>query len=136
MTQLRPDRTLGPRHDTFWDWCAKGELRLQRCDRCDHIAWPVVETCELCGGDQLSWSRMSGNGRIVSWCTFERDYYQGALPIPWDTILVELEEGALFISNPQGFTNQEITPDMPVRLEFLECRDSAGAFSLPVFRRA
>ena len=49
----------------------------------------------------LVWAPMSGRGRIVSWCTFERDYYAGILPIPWETILVELEEGPLFISNPQ-----------------------------------
>ena len=52
---------------------------------------------------------MSGRGTIASWCTFERDYYYGLLPIPWDTILVELEEGPLFISNPQGFTWRDIT---------------------------
>ena len=30
--EKRPDRTLGLNHDTFWDWCGKGELRLQRID--------------------------------------------------------------------------------------------------------
>lgn len=136
MTQLRPDRTLGPGHDDFWAWCAKGELRLQRCDRCSRIAWPVVQACEFCGAGELTWSPMSGRGKLVSWCTFERDYYKGVLPIPWETILVELEEGVLFISNPEGFTHQDITPDMAVQLQFLECQDSAGPFSLPVFRRA
>ena len=27
MVEKRPDRTLGGNHDTFWDWCGKGELR-------------------------------------------------------------------------------------------------------------
>jgi hypothetical protein len=55
---------------------------------------------------------------------------------PLGTILVELEEGPLFVSNPSGFSWKEITPDMPVKVAFLDCEDSAGPFSLPVFAQA
>jgi uncharacterized protein len=136
MPQKRPDRVLGAAHATFWDWCAKQELRLQRCGRCGKFSWPVVNACEHCGSDELTWQRMSGRGKIVSWCTFERDYYGGRLPIPWETILVELEEGALFISNPSNYTWTDISLDMPVRVAFLDCEDSAGPFKLPVFDKA
>lgn len=136
MAERRPDRTLGAGHDTFWAWCAKGELRLQRCARCGELCWPAVQACDYCGAAELGWERMSGRGRIASWCTFERDYYQGALPIPWDAILVELEEGPLFISNPSGFTWRDIVPAMPVKLAFLDCEDAAGPFKLPVFEKA
>ena len=136
MTQKRPDRTLGTGHDEFWSWCNKGELRLQRCADCGKISWPVVAACEYCGSAQMKWEPMSGRGKIVSWCTFERDYYGGVFPVPWDTILVELEEGALFLSNPQGFTWKDVTFNMPVKLAFLDCEDSAGSFRLPVFDKA
>jgi uncharacterized OB-fold protein len=99
MVERRPGRTLGGAHDTFWDWCARGELRLQHCAACEQFSWPPVEACEHCGDDGLAWERMSGRGTIMSWCSFERDYYGGILPLPWHTILVELEEGPLFISN-------------------------------------
>jgi uncharacterized OB-fold protein len=134
--QTRPDRTLGAGHDEFWRWTAAGELRLQRCSQCGEIAWPVVSACEVCQSSELHWEKMSGRGKLVSWCTFERDYYHGLLPMPWDTILVELEEGALFISNPQGFSWPEMAVGMPVDLTFLPCQDKAGEFSLPVFRKA
>jgi uncharacterized OB-fold protein len=133
MVEKRPNRTLGGAHDMFWHWCALGELRLQRCAACARISWPPVEACEHCGGGALAWERMSGHGTIMSWCSFERDYYGGILPIPWDTILVELEEGPLFVSNPQGFGGEEIVIGMAVRLAFAECEDAAGRFSLPVF---
>jgi hypothetical protein len=134
MAEKRPDRTLGPAHDTFWDWCGKGELRLQRCADCGGISWPATLACEHCDRENLSWERMSGHGRIVSWCRFERDYYRGVLPIPWPAILVELEEGPLFLSNPADIA--EIRTGMPVTLTFIECEDTAGGFSLPVFRSA
>jgi hypothetical protein len=57
------------------------------------------------------------------------------LPPPWDCILVELEEGPLFISNPRGFTSQDAYLHMPVRLCFLDCEDRWGPFKLPVFER-
>jgi uncharacterized OB-fold protein len=136
VVQRRPDRTLGRNHDTFWDWCGKGELRLQRCTGCGHLAWPVVHKCESCGARDFAWDRMSGRGTVVSWSTFERDYYYGTMPVPYDTILVELEEGPLFVSNPQGFGWQDLTPGMPVRLAFVDAEDSAGPFRLPVFERA
>ena len=135
MVERRPDRAKGPRHNEFWNWCAKGELRLQSCTACGHIAWPVADGCEHCGSDELVWAAMSGRGKIISWCGFEYDYYSGVLPIPYDTVLVELEEGPLFVSNPKGFGFQDIVPDMSVKLAFMECEDSAGSFRLPVFER-
>ena len=132
--EQRPDRTLGPGNETFWYWCNQGELRLQRCTRCNYLCWPVTGACEQCSGETFIWERMSGRGTIVSWCSFERDYYQGTFPLPWDTILVELEEGPLFISNPRGFTCHDVEIGMKVHVTFIECVDSAGQFRLPVFQ--
>ncbi|MEY2926774.1 MAG: hypothetical protein RL367_1251, partial [Pseudomonadota bacterium] len=129
------DRTMGPGHDQFWDWCAKAELRLQRCTGCHGFAWPVVDACEHCGGTAFEWTRMTGTGRLVSWCSFERDYYSGLLPIPWDTILVELDEGPLFISNPHGFGWRDCQAGMAVRVVFVDAEDGAGRFVLPEFER-
>ena len=30
MSEKRADRTLGPGHDTFWQYCAEGELRIPK----------------------------------------------------------------------------------------------------------
>jgi hypothetical protein len=94
-----------------------------------------VRKCEQCGEQGFTWQRLSGRGKVVSWSTFQQDYYRGVLPVPYDTILVELEEGPLFISNPQGFGWQDLSPDMAVQVVFIEAEDSAGAFRLPVFER-
>jgi uncharacterized OB-fold protein len=136
MAERRPDRVRGPLHDEFWRWCDQGELRLQSCARCGRLSWPVVAACEHCGAGELSWAKMSGRGKLASFCTFEYDYYNGALPVPYETILVELEEGPLFVSNPLGLTWRELEVGMPMRLAFLPCEDAAGPFQLPVFARA
>ena len=135
MAEKRPDRGLSPPHDEFWSHCNKEELRLQRCQTCRQLAWPAVNACQTCGSSELAWELVSGHGKVISWCTFERSYYK-ELPIPWDAVLVELEEGPLFISNPKGFTWQATTPNMPVKVAFIDCEDKAGAFKLPVFEKA
>jgi uncharacterized OB-fold protein len=135
MREKRPDRLQGAAQDAFWEWCAKKQLRLPACKLCRRLAWPITDACEYCGGSRFEWARISGRGKLVSWCSFEQDYYKGLLPVPYDTILVELEEGPLFISNPSGFSNSEASCGMSVRLSFLSCEDSAGPFELPVFER-
>lgn len=135
MVLTRPDRVLGPGHDDFWGYCAQDELRLQRCDHCGAMPWPVAQNCEKCGEQSFRWEKLSGRGTILSWCTFEHDYYRGLFPIPHDTILVELEEGPLFISNPQGFTREDMVQGIPVEVRFLDAEDKAGPFRLPVFAK-
>ena len=136
MAEARPRRTLGPLDQAFWAWCGRGELRLQRCGACGHLAWPPVAACECCGAAALAWERLSGRGRTVSWCTFAYDYYKGVMPVPYDTILVELEEGALFISNPEGIGRDELAEGLAVEVAFRDCEDVAGPFRLPIFCRA
>jgi uncharacterized protein len=136
MAETRPNRTLRPVDEPFWAATARGVLQLQQCDACGHRPWPPVEACEQCGGGALSWKDVSGRGTVLSACSFVQDYYKGVFPIPHDAILVALEEGPLFIGNPQGFAFDDIVPDMPVTVAFRDCEDAAGAFSLPVFEKA
>ena len=136
MAERKPPRVMGPGHDTFWDWCGKGELRLQSCQDCGHRPWPVVQACENCGSEKLEFEAVSGKGKLVSWCSFHQPYYGEVMPPPYDTIVVELEEGTYFLSNPKGFANSEASAGMDVKVAFISCEDENGAYSLPVFERA
>jgi uncharacterized protein len=133
--ERRPDRVRGHHHDAFWAWCDKGELRLQACGACRRMAWPVVDACEHCGSERFEWVRMSGEGKLVSWCAFHHDYYAGVMATPYDAILVELAEGPLFVSNPKGFCASDTPTGAPVKIAFLPCQDSGGHFLLPVFEK-
>ncbi len=135
MTERRPNRTLGPNHDTFWSYCNQAELRLQRCVSCGRIQWPPTPMCNECLSDEFIWDAMSGRGTINTYCTFERPYY-AECPPPWEAILVELEEGPLMMSNPSGFSVEGMARGTPVRLAFIDCEDDAGPFKLPVFALA
>lgn len=133
MTVTRPPRTLGPGHDEFWAGCAEGELRLPRCTACAALQWPVAAACERCGNEGFRWETQSGRGTLVSWCRFHQDYYRGMIPVPYDTILVRLDNGPLFIANPDGFASETSRPGMDVQLAFRDGEDATGPFRLPVF---
>jgi len=114
---------------------ARRTARWQRQARADDSLQPRIN---LLGEPDLvdQGRRDTGRGQLASWCTFEYDYYKGALPIPYDTILVELAEGPMFVSNPKGFTHRDLKIGMPLKLAFLDCEDAGGPFRLPVFEAA
>ena len=96
----------------------------------------MVAACEHCGSTTLTLEALSGKGKVVSWCSFVQEYYRGMMPVPYDNIMVELDEGPMFISNPADFSYDDITLNMPVAVTFIDAEDGAGAFRLPVFKKA
>jgi len=130
--EKRPPRLLGGCHTTFWEHCARGELRLQRCADCGSYLWPPAPVCDGCLGEELVWTRISGRGRVLTYCTFERAYYPECPP-PWVVILVELDEGPWFVSNPRNIAPEQLREGLPVQATLIECEDVHGRFALPVF---
>jgi uncharacterized OB-fold protein len=120
-------------HDEFWEWCARGALALQRCGTCDHLQWPPDPTCTECGSASLRFTEVSGRATVRSSCVFEREYFPECTT-PWPVIVVELDEGPLFVSNPHDVAVDDLVEGSRVEVAFIDCADDAGAFRLPVFR--
>ena len=135
MAEKRPRRTLGPYHNTFWEYCGKEEFRLQKCNTCGRFEWPPTPMCPNCLGDEFTWTKISGQGKILTYCTFERQYYPECTP-PWHAMLVQLDEGPLFMTNPKDIPVDDIKRGMPVKVTFIDCEDQTGQFKLPVFQKA
>lgn len=51
----------------FWEGCAAGELRIQRCAVCGRLRFPPRPMCPWCQSLESSWPVMSGRGTIWSW---------------------------------------------------------------------
>ena len=135
MAEKRPIRALGPHHSTFWDYCNKGEFRLQKCNDCSYYEWPPTPLCSNCLSENLTWELLSGQGKIKTYCIYERQYYPECPP-PWYVVLVELDEGPWFISNPKDIPEEKIKLGTPVKVAFIDCEDESGQFKLPVFEEA
>ena len=123
-----------PTEDThpYWEHCAEHELRMQRCEECGHIRFPPSVLCPRCLSEESEWTRLSGRGRVWSWVVFHRAYYPGyAADVPYNTAIVELDEGPRMHSNIVDCENDDIHIGMPVEVVFERLDDELW---LPKFR--
>jgi uncharacterized OB-fold protein len=123
-----------PTEDTapYWEYCAQGELRMQRCGDCGHVRFPPSPLCPRCLSRRNEWARLSGRGRVWSWVIFHQAYYPGyADDVPYNTAIVELDEGPRMHTNIVGCANEDVQIGMPVEVVF-EALDEE--IQLPKFR--
>ncbi|RKS70904.1 hypothetical protein BZB76_5384 [Actinomadura pelletieri DSM 43383] len=126
--KLLPDIT--PRNKPFWDGCAAGELRLQRCTDCGRYRFPDAPVCPQCLSGSASWEAVSGTGTLWSWCTMHQKYFAAfADEVPYRLVYVRLTEGPLVIS-VLADEPDEPRLDQPVRVVF---RPSPGGRVIPQF---
>lgn len=132
----KPPRPLPrptPETAHFWDGTRTGELRLQRCDACEHAYFPPRPQCPGCGHRSVSVFAASGRGRLYSYVINERPH--PAFDGPYAIAVVELEEGPRMMTNIVGCaqTPEALVLDMPVEVSFEVASDD---ITLPLFRPA
>ncbi len=57
---------IGEEEAAFFAAAKSGELRIQKCDRCERLRHPPRPMCPWCHGSQSTWALMSGRGTIWS----------------------------------------------------------------------
>lgn len=77
----------------YFGYCARGELRLQRCRPCALMRHPPGPACPWCAGNDFEWVPVSGKGTVYSY-TEVRHAVQPAFSahVPYLALLVELDE--------------------------------------------
>ncbi|MFJ3586246.1 Zn-ribbon domain-containing OB-fold protein [Streptomyces sp. NPDC090127] len=77
----------------FWEYAARGELRIQDCADCGELRFPPRPCCPHCQSFASEWRLMSGRGRIWSYVLphppLLPDY---AAQAPYNAVIVELAE--------------------------------------------
>ncbi|GGT99477.1 Zn-ribbon domain-containing OB-fold protein [Streptomyces violascens] len=82
----------------FWEYAARGELRVQACAApdCGRLRFPPRPCCPHCQSFADEWRRVSGRGRIWSYVfphpPLLPDY---AAQAPYNAVIVELAEDPL-----------------------------------------
>ncbi|WP_328838570.1 Zn-ribbon domain-containing OB-fold protein [Streptomyces europaeiscabiei] len=77
----------------FWEYAARGELRIQACADCGELRFPPRPCCPHCRSFATEWRRVTGRGRIWSYVLphppLLPDYAEQA---PYNVVLVELTD--------------------------------------------
>lgn len=124
-------------HDAeFWASTKRGELVVQGCQACGTLLFPPRNMCPSCNSMDLAWRKMSGRGRIWSFCV----PHPPLLPTfneyaPYNVIVVELDEDPTIrlvgnlVTDVDGDINsmdpKTIKVGDPVRAVFVPMTDDA-----------
>jgi uncharacterized protein len=129
----RPLPRPTPETQHFWDGTRAGELRLQRCDDCQHVYFPPRPFCPSCSSRTVSVFKASGNARLLSYVINYRPH--PAWDAPYSIAIVELDEGPRMMSNIVGCdqTPAALVLDMPLTVTFERASEE---IALPLFKPA
>lgn len=101
----------------FWESCAYGELRYQRCEACGLANFPPTEQCRQCLSARVRWERSAGLGEIYSWTVVHRPVTAEFAP-PYAPAIVTLDEGYQMLTNVVGVAPEQLEIGMRVRVQF------------------
>ncbi|MEU6774010.1 OB-fold domain-containing protein [Streptomyces sp. NPDC046759] len=77
----------------FWEYAARGELRVQACGDCGEPRFPPRPCCPHCQSFAAEWRAVSGHGRVWSYVVPHPPLLPGyAERAPYNVVVVELED--------------------------------------------
>ncbi len=122
----------------YWDSLRDGAMQLQRCAGCERFVFYPRAMCPHCGSRDLSWQRVSGRGRLHSFCIPHRHPSPAFQPdLPYVVALVELDEGVRLMTNLIGVAPDPeklmVLVDKPVEVIYERASDEV---TLPKFKPA
>jgi uncharacterized protein len=112
-----PTGTISPAAQPYWDGCARGELRYQRCDGCGGVNLRPASRCARCGGRDLSWELSAGRGHLYSWTVVWRPQHP-AFRVPYAPAVVYLDEAFYLVTAMVGCGPEALHVDQVVEVEF------------------
>ena len=118
-----------PYDAALWDSIGAGTMALQRCGDCGTFRYPPGAACPACLSVRFDWAALSGQGRVLSWATFHRQYLP-AYPPPHTVVTAELDEGPILIAGLDDGERPGLRLDAPVRIV---SRDHPDGYKVPWF---
>jgi uncharacterized protein len=104
---------------TYWDACAEGELRYQKCESCGTVQLIARSLCEHCQSQQLQWQTSQRLGTVLSFTTV----YRAPLPVfkaqvPYAIVIVDMDEGFRVMANATPQVQSALAIGAKVRVGF------------------
>ena len=118
----------------FWEAARRHEFVLPHCRACGHVWFPPYANCPRCLSPNREFKQASGSGKVWGVIEMVQPYIASFQEdLPYNVVLVELDEGPKMFSNIVGVPTEAIQVGMPVAVVFDDVTDE---FSLPKFRPA
>jgi uncharacterized OB-fold protein len=128
----KPLPVIDAGNEPFWTAAGQGLLRMQRCEDCGHIRFPIQPLCPRCISPGLTWTDLSGRGQVFSKVVYHRAFHPAyRQDTPYNLVIVQLDEGPRMFSNVVGEANDPIAVGDPLEVVFDRV---AEGISIPRFR--
>ncbi len=134
----RPTPRIAPRDELFWAGCARGELHVLRCERCEVRFYPSQDRCPVCQSESIAWVPVQTTGTLYTYTVIHGPGTEGrprgfedAYPYAVGVVEIDGGEGARIAGNVTGIALPDIAIGMRVRAVFTE-----GEAILPDFEPA
>lgn len=124
---LKPLPQIDDFNKPYWEAAKAGRLVVQKCLSCGEYRFPQARYCHACLSENSEWRDVSGRGTIWSYCIFHRAYFKGFEgELPYNVILVRLDEGPKMYSNLLGLPNEQIRIGMAVEACYVTVTDNVS----------
>jgi len=132
MPYDKPLPTMTKEDRPFWEAAKQHKFMLPRCTECSHVWFPPYLNCQRCLSFEREWFEASGLGTVFGRIEMLQPYIPAFRDeLPYNVVLVQLDEGPKMYSNLIDIKNEDIEVGMPVKVIF---EDVTEEFSLPKFR--
>jgi uncharacterized OB-fold protein len=130
-TYTKPIPRPAPESLPYWQAAQEHILKVPKCDDCAHYWFPPSLSCPECLSTKVTWTEVSGRGKIFSFVVYDRVYRPAfEADVPYIVGLIELDEGPRILSNVIGITPEDVRCEMAVNVVFDDITDEV---SLPKF---
>lgn len=124
-----------PEHISFWENCAKRELRFQCCSECERWRHPPAPVCPHCGSAGATWKLAPPRAELFSYTVVHhaptpalRGYVPYNIAIVAFTDLIDIR----IVSNVLNILPQDLCIGMPLQLVW---QDQGPGRVVPLFVR-
>jgi uncharacterized protein len=121
--------TISPESEPFWEATRERRLALQWCTTCDEPVQFPRSFCPSCQHSSLEWRDASGSATVYAVTVNHRPEAMGEEQ-PYVVALVDLDEGARFMTNIVGCAPEDVRIGMAVRVSWEVLEDGRN---LPLF---
>ena len=101
----------------MWESIERHKMALPKCSHCGAFRYPPGPVCAQCHSLDYQWTEISGEGKILSWVVFHKQYFDDH-PAPYNAIAVRLAEGPIVVSNLVGAEPEGSWIDQPVTITY------------------
>ena len=125
---LKPLPQKEPQNAPLWEGLAQHEFRVPKCDNCGAWNWVPYPACRECLSEDLTWTKISGNGTLFTYTIVHRGLGAFNAEAPYVVGLVEMEltggkRSVIVLGNIRGVPHEALKIGMPLKMTFLDIPD-------------